>query len=165
LIAPKTGNCNDYAVTKRHELLSRGWPSRALLLAEVIVPSGERHLVVVVRVKQGDFVIDNRNADIRPLEQDRVSLGAHSDAKQSGCLGDGRQGERLTGTRSAWQERTRPCGPTAPGQSTETTRSLGAARSGGRRLQGSRPAGPTILLRAAQELHPLVDKGPPSSAR
>jgi predicted transglutaminase-like cysteine proteinase len=66
LIAPKAGDCNDYAVTKRHELLARGWPSRALLLAEVIVPSGEHHLVVVVRVKDGDFVIDNLNANIRP---------------------------------------------------------------------------------------------------
>ena len=66
LIAPKAGDCNDYAVTKRHELLARGWPSRALLLAEVVVPSGEHHLVVVVRVKDGDFVIDNLNANIRP---------------------------------------------------------------------------------------------------
>jgi hypothetical protein len=34
--SPKTGDCNDYAVTKRHQLLARGWPSRALLLAEVV---------------------------------------------------------------------------------------------------------------------------------
>jgi predicted transglutaminase-like cysteine proteinase len=66
LVAPKAGDCNDYAVTKRHDLLASGWPSRALLLAEVIVPSGEHHLVVVVRVKEGDFVIDNLNANIRP---------------------------------------------------------------------------------------------------
>jgi predicted transglutaminase-like cysteine proteinase len=66
LIAPKAGDCNDYAVTKRHELIARGWPSRALLLAEVVVPSGEHHLVVVVRVNEGDFVIDNLNANIRP---------------------------------------------------------------------------------------------------
>jgi predicted transglutaminase-like cysteine proteinase len=37
-----------------------------LLLAEVVVPSGEHHLVVVVRVNEGDFVIDNLNANIRP---------------------------------------------------------------------------------------------------
>jgi predicted transglutaminase-like cysteine proteinase len=66
LIAPKTGDCNDYAVTKRHELLSRGWPSRALLLAEVIVPWGKHHLVVVVRVEEGDFVIDSLNANVLP---------------------------------------------------------------------------------------------------
>jgi predicted transglutaminase-like cysteine proteinase len=65
-IAPKAGDCNDYAVTKRHELLARGWPSRALLLAEVILPSGEHHLVLVVRTKESDLVLDNLNANIRP---------------------------------------------------------------------------------------------------
>jgi hypothetical protein len=37
LIAPKAGDCNDYAVTKRHQFLTRGWTARALLLAEVLV--------------------------------------------------------------------------------------------------------------------------------
>jgi predicted transglutaminase-like cysteine proteinase len=31
-IAPDQGDCNDYAVTKRHELLKRGLPSSALRL-------------------------------------------------------------------------------------------------------------------------------------
>ena len=42
IVGPKAGACHDYAVTKRHELLARGWPSRSLLLAEVVV-SGEHH--------------------------------------------------------------------------------------------------------------------------
>lgn len=67
LISPATGDCKDYAVTKRHELLMRGWPSRALLLSEVIVPSGEHHLVLVVRTKDADLVLDNLNANIRPV--------------------------------------------------------------------------------------------------
>src|ERR1700735_2314044 len=33
-IAPRAGVCKDYAITKRHELLARGWPSRSLLLSE-----------------------------------------------------------------------------------------------------------------------------------
>jgi predicted transglutaminase-like cysteine proteinase len=66
LISPKAGACSDYAVTKRHELLARGWPSGALLLAEVVMPSSEHHLVVVVRTEEGDLVIDNMNANIRP---------------------------------------------------------------------------------------------------
>lgn len=65
IVAPEAGDCNDYAVTKRHELLARGWPSRALLLAEVVVPSGEHHLVLVVRTNEGDLVADNLNANIR----------------------------------------------------------------------------------------------------
>jgi len=65
LIAPTAGDCNDYAVTKRHELLARGWPSRSLLLAEVAVPDGEHHLVVVVRTAQGDLVLDNLHQTIK----------------------------------------------------------------------------------------------------
>src|ERR1700744_117315 len=47
-IAPTAGDCNDYAVTKRHELLQRGLPSKALRLAVVKTPSGIGHLVLVV---------------------------------------------------------------------------------------------------------------------
>ena len=67
LISPQVGDCKDYAITKRHELLARGWPSRALLLTEVIVPDGEHHLVLVVRTKDEDLVLDNLNANIRPV--------------------------------------------------------------------------------------------------
>jgi predicted transglutaminase-like cysteine proteinase len=71
LISPPAGDCNDYAVTKRHELLERGWPSRALLLSEVVVPSGEHHLVLVVRTKDVDLVLDNLNANIRTVAMTR----------------------------------------------------------------------------------------------
>jgi predicted transglutaminase-like cysteine proteinase len=66
LLSPKTGDCADYAVSKRHELLVRGWPSRALLLAEVVTTWGERHLVLVVRTRQGDIVADNLSQDLKP---------------------------------------------------------------------------------------------------
>ena len=65
-IAPHAGDCNDFAVTKRHELLARGWPSRALLLSEVVTSWGEHHLVLVVRTQHQDYVLDNLNANIRP---------------------------------------------------------------------------------------------------
>ena len=65
LIAPAAGDCKAYAVTKRHEFLALGWPSRALLLSEVVTLSGEHHLVLVVRLKDGDLVLDNLNDDIR----------------------------------------------------------------------------------------------------
>jgi predicted transglutaminase-like cysteine proteinase len=65
LVSPRAGDCKDYAITKQHELLVRGWPSRALLLSEVATPAGEHHLVLVVRVKDADLVLDNLNDDIR----------------------------------------------------------------------------------------------------
>lgn len=73
LVSPAAGDCNDYAVTKRHELLAQGWPSRALLLSEVVVASGEHHLVLVVRthdtetMREIDLVLDNLNATLRPI--------------------------------------------------------------------------------------------------
>lgn len=70
-ILPQSGNCHDYAVSKRHELLARGWPSQALLLAEVIVPSGEHHLILVVRTSDADLVLDNLDANIRTVAMTR----------------------------------------------------------------------------------------------
>src|SRR3954463_10198467 len=43
-VDPAFGDCNDYAVSKRHELLARGWPMGDLLLGEVVTSSGEHHL-------------------------------------------------------------------------------------------------------------------------
>jgi len=65
LVSPEAGDCHDYAVTKRHELLARGWPSRAVLLAEVVTSWGDHHLVLVIRTRDGDFIADNLNANIR----------------------------------------------------------------------------------------------------
>jgi predicted transglutaminase-like cysteine proteinase len=60
MIGPAEGNCNDYAVTKRHLLLEAGWPASALLLAEVVlVTTGEHHLILIVRGTNSDFVLDN----------------------------------------------------------------------------------------------------------
>lgn len=82
VIAPQYGDCNDFAVTKRHELIARGWPARALLLAEVVTTWGEHHLVLVVRTRQGDLVADSLDKTIRnwtktPYEWVRVESPAN----------------------------------------------------------------------------------------
>jgi predicted transglutaminase-like cysteine proteinase len=71
VINPKSGDCNDYAVTKRHELIQRGWPSSALLLAEVVTTWGEHHLILVVRTEEGDFVADNLTPRLRQWSETR----------------------------------------------------------------------------------------------
>jgi predicted transglutaminase-like cysteine proteinase len=53
------GDCNSFAVQKRHDLLLRGWPAAALALTVAKTASGEGHLVVTVRTDQGDLVLDN----------------------------------------------------------------------------------------------------------
>jgi predicted transglutaminase-like cysteine proteinase len=66
LLHPTSGDCNDYAVTKRHDLIAKGFPARSVLLGEVVVPWGEHHLVVVVRTSSGDLVLDHLPGHILP---------------------------------------------------------------------------------------------------
>jgi predicted transglutaminase-like cysteine proteinase len=54
-----SGDCNDYAVQKRHKLLAMGWPSGALSLAVVMTDENKGHLVLSVRTDHGDLVLDN----------------------------------------------------------------------------------------------------------
>jgi predicted transglutaminase-like cysteine proteinase len=67
-IAPTRGDCNDYAVTKRHILLEDGLPSAALRLSVIKTASGEGHLVLVVSATKGDLVMDNLTEEIRPWQ-------------------------------------------------------------------------------------------------
>ncbi|WP_225174029.1 MULTISPECIES: transglutaminase-like cysteine peptidase [unclassified Bradyrhizobium] len=67
-IFPYEGNCGDYAVTKRQLLLRSGWPSSALLLAEVVIQAtGEHHLVLLVREGKAILVLDNLSPVVTPL--------------------------------------------------------------------------------------------------
>jgi predicted transglutaminase-like cysteine proteinase len=67
-IGPDTGDCNDYAVTKRHALLESGLPSKALRLSVVTTASGIGHLVLIVITTKGDIVLDNLTEVIRPWQ-------------------------------------------------------------------------------------------------
>jgi predicted transglutaminase-like cysteine proteinase len=67
-IAPDFGDCNDYSVTKRHELAANGMPSGALRLAVVTTASGIAHLVLLVVTTKGDFVMDNLTEALRPWQ-------------------------------------------------------------------------------------------------
>jgi predicted transglutaminase-like cysteine proteinase len=64
-IAPAMGDCNDYAVTKRHELLASGLPARAMRLSVVKTTTGIGHLVLVIVTTKGDLVLDNLTESIR----------------------------------------------------------------------------------------------------
>jgi predicted transglutaminase-like cysteine proteinase len=67
-VAPTAGDCNDYAVTKRHDLIESGLPAKALRLAVVKTASGAGHLVLVVATTKGDIVLDNLTDAIRPWQ-------------------------------------------------------------------------------------------------
>jgi predicted transglutaminase-like cysteine proteinase len=65
----KSGDCEDFALTKRSRLLSMGWSSRALRIAKAYTRAGEGHAVLVVRTDRGDLVLDNRFNSIKPFEK------------------------------------------------------------------------------------------------
>ena len=59
------GDCEDYALLKRHELMQLEWPSSALLMTVVMDENLEGHAVLTVRTTAGDFVLDNKVNDVR----------------------------------------------------------------------------------------------------
>ena len=64
--ANNIGDCEDYALAKRRELIARGWPPSSLLLATAKAETGEGHAVLIARTDKGDFVLDNRYAAVMP---------------------------------------------------------------------------------------------------
>jgi predicted transglutaminase-like cysteine proteinase len=53
------GDCDDYVVTKRRNLIASGLPEHALRIAIVTSPQSGRHAVLVAATDRGDFVLDN----------------------------------------------------------------------------------------------------------
>lgn len=67
---PRTkGDCEDYALLKRHDLLKKGWPVGSLLLTVVRDEKGEGHAVLTARTLQGDFILDNKIEEVRLWSQ------------------------------------------------------------------------------------------------
>jgi predicted transglutaminase-like cysteine proteinase len=58
------GDCEDFALAKRRELLERGWPASSLLMAMVRQRNGEAHAVLIAVTDMGDLVLDNLVADV-----------------------------------------------------------------------------------------------------
>lgn len=54
------GDCEDYALAKRRDLINAGWPASTLLIAVVKQANGEGHAVLMVRTDRGDLVLDNQ---------------------------------------------------------------------------------------------------------
>ena len=65
LPADGKGDCEDYALLKRHELIKLGWPSSALLMTVVSDDKEEGHAVLTARTTAGDFILDNKVNEVR----------------------------------------------------------------------------------------------------
>lgn len=53
------GDCEDYALEKRRELMAAGVPAGNLLMTVARRPDGEGHAVLTVRTSLGEFILDN----------------------------------------------------------------------------------------------------------
>ncbi len=69
----KTGDCEDFAIAKRAALLSRGYRPENTLLA-MGYSAGQAHVVLLVRTDAGDYVLDNLNAAVLPVEKSSVHI-------------------------------------------------------------------------------------------
>lgn len=58
------GDCEDYVLEKRRELIRRGWPMSALLITVVIDKEGGGHAVLTVVTDRGEFVLDNQTDQV-----------------------------------------------------------------------------------------------------
>lgn len=59
------GDCEDFVLLKRRELIDSGWPAGALLITVVRQTNGEGHAVLTVRTDRGDLVLDNLEPKIK----------------------------------------------------------------------------------------------------
>lgn len=67
-IAENAGDCEDYALLKKRELVAIGLPPSALLLTVALDEKQEGHAVLTLVTDSGDFVLDNRRDAILPFQ-------------------------------------------------------------------------------------------------
>ena len=69
----RTGDCEDFALAKRSRLLRKGFKPSQLLLT-MGYNGREAHTVLVVRTRDGDYVLDNLHDDVQPVQSARMSF-------------------------------------------------------------------------------------------
>jgi len=60
------GDCEDYALLKRHMLMEAGFPRQALLITVVKEHNGDGHAILTVKTNHGEYVLDNLSDRIKP---------------------------------------------------------------------------------------------------
>ncbi len=68
------GDCEDYVLEKRRELIRRGWPLSALLITVVIDKDGGGHAVLTVVTDRGEFVLDNQTNKVLPWSRSGLTF-------------------------------------------------------------------------------------------
>ncbi len=58
------GDCEDYVLLKKRELIALGWPPSTLLITVLRDENGDGHAVLTVTTDQGDYILDNRTDEV-----------------------------------------------------------------------------------------------------
>ncbi len=69
-VYPKTkGDCEDFVLEKRRDLVKQGWSVGALLITVVRQTNGDGHAVLTVLTDRGDLVLDNLEPQVKIWSQ------------------------------------------------------------------------------------------------
>jgi predicted transglutaminase-like cysteine proteinase len=87
------GDCEDYALEKRRQLMALGVPAGDLLMTVVRQPNGDGHAVLTMRTSRGDFILDNLEPRILAWSETEYTFLKRQSALNSGVwvqINDGR---------------------------------------------------------------------------
>ena len=65
----RKGDCEDFVLLKRRDLIDKGWPVGALLITVVRQQNGDGHAVLTVLTDRGDLVLDNLEPRVKLWSQ------------------------------------------------------------------------------------------------
>lgn len=78
------GDCEDYVLLKRRELMALGWPASALLITVVRQQDGEGHAVLTVRTDRGDMILDNLRSEVRAWNETEYTFVKRQSDRDTG---------------------------------------------------------------------------------
>ncbi len=87
------GDCEDYALEKRRQLMRLGVPAGDLLMTVVRQPNGDGHAVLTMRTSRGEFVLDNLEPRILAWTDTEYTFLKRQSERNSGVwvqINDGR---------------------------------------------------------------------------
>lgn len=87
------GDCEDYALEKRRELMAIGVPAGDLLMTVARQQNGDGHAVLTVRTSLGEFILDNLKSKVLPWTATDYTYLKRQSSQNSGVwvtINDGR---------------------------------------------------------------------------
>jgi len=89
----RVGDCEDYVLEKRRQLMRNGVPAGSVLITVVRQPNGDGHAVLTVRTSNGDYILDNLEPRILAWTDTEYTFLKRQSERNSGtwvAIDDGR---------------------------------------------------------------------------